>query len=481
MLSSLLLFALTLLTLLAPSHCGFLTSAPLQYASNASSPSPSTFSFSVTFPYLNSTLLVTSPHSTLTANLSSTLFNASFVDPKAGQAILLPDSPYAPTPSPISVLAWCAAQDVHATSTCTIPFILTTSSPSTPPTYSIYLLTNCLTTTACNTPSSTASLPSSPTTLSSPQGSWVYFASPISSGQLDAQLTVSAATLLPQLFVASEFDLFSPFYTGPNTSFYSSTLSLTSSTAVTRTSSSFAPGLYVIGLYIPVTSRLPPSPSYSLQLLFNAEPSDPLNPGVAYGYNILSVLALILAAALITLVLMRVCLLYKRRTGLLPTSSGRSMVRRLESPMGGEAGGPELRAEWERQRVGLSDEEVAALPVHRFEGVEKFDENRCNICLEDYAMHESQLTTLRCGHSMHRDCAAQWLKRAVKCPLCQQPVREGEDDKEGQQQRPMQVEMVSIHVISRPTGPALASHGVVGLPLDDPSVQTTLRGSDQLH
>jgi hypothetical protein len=48
----------------------------------------------------------------------------------------------------------------------------------------------------------------------------------------------------------------------------------------------------------------------------------------------------------------------------------------------------------------------------------------CAICLEDFLACE-QVAVLPCGHTFHSACAAQWLRRELRCPLrCQPPSLE---------------------------------------------------------
>ena len=51
------------------------------------------------------------------------------------------------------------------------------------------------------------------------------------------------------------------------------------------------------------------------------------------------------------------------------------------------------------------------------ENIKKFNEELCNVCLEDYV--EGDITTkLECGHCFHYKCILQWLKMRNTCPVC---------------------------------------------------------------
>merc|ERR1719203_2500815 len=41
----------------------------------------------------------------------------------------------------------------------------------------------------------------------------------------------------------------------------------------------------------------------------------------------------------------------------------------------------------------------------------------CVVCYEDYEVGQT-LAKLKCGHQMHKKCAAEWLKVNPTCPFC---------------------------------------------------------------
>ena len=57
-----------------------------------------------------------------------------------------------------------------------------------------------------------------------------------------------------------------------------------------------------------------------------------------------------------------------------------------------------------------------------------FSNESCPICLEDLKPvegdEESSVTTLRCGHTFHAGCCAQWLaaSHSARCPTCRTPI-----------------------------------------------------------
>lgn len=62
---------------------------------------------------------------------------------------------------------------------------------------------------------------------------------------------------------------------------------------------------------------------------------------------------------------------------------------------------------------------LAVIPVDpgSTEGLE------CSICLEVHeAAARGSWSRLRCGHTFHEDCIAQWLQREARCPLCRRDL-----------------------------------------------------------
>lgn len=121
----------------------------------------------------------------------------------------------------------------------------------------------------------------------------------------------------------------------------------------------------------------------------------------------------------------------------------------------------------------MTDEEISQLPVHTFTGVEKWDDGRCSICLEEYAMNESRLKMLPCQHSFDQACIDEWLKAKRHCPLCLMSAREGEKDGVVREVEMADSRIVTVTVVV----PAVATTGIVAVPIEDPSYQRTVRGS----
>ena len=67
--------------------------------------------------------------------------------------------------------------------------------------------------------------------------------------------------------------------------------------------------------------------------------------------------------------------------------------------------------------VGFTDAQIKDLS----ELVDSRDcsEQRCPVCLEDYADIEGSITRLKCQHSFCTGCIKTWLYKHKKCPSCQ--------------------------------------------------------------
>ena len=407
MFTSVLLLPLLLLPLLAScqSTGGFLSSQPLLQATRTNSSSP--WAFSVTFPYLNSTLIVTSSNP-ITASFGGLTAAASHT--AGGYAFFLPDTQNVQTAASSSLLPHCHASDPLSTGLCTVAFTLTFTASL--PSYAAYVVPNCLSAPQCNLVIAGAS---SLQASSLAQGQWAYYVADVSWEDLDVQFSVTtSARTTVQLYIASEYAWSAPFYSSGNAT--GAGAFLLQSTSATTATAAFVPGLYIVGVFAPSVLGTGGVAQYTLQLQYDvASSSDWV--AFSYGYNILSVLALILAAALIILVLMRVCLLYRRRTARHVFSSSSSTLTAPTAVL------TDSLPHWQQRPAGpagLSQAEVTALPTHVFRGSEKFDDGRCSICLEEYAMGESVVKVLRCEHFFHDDCISTWLMshRAWSDPPC---------------------------------------------------------------
>ena len=307
----------------------------------------------------------------------------------------------------------CAALDLQGSGLCNVSVSLTAAALSPLPTV-----------VGCVSYSAPASLSyGSPVTVSAPAAApWLYYSVFVQAADLPVTFSLSQQQSgSAQLFLSYQSSPLSPFVSGSNASVQSFTLPPPSA------SSSYQPGVYILGVYGAVTA--------AQLLLLSSSALDSAGSDVSYGYNILSVLALILAIALIFVVLCRVSLLYRARAFRLSRSNRRFPATAGAPDIGDipalEDDGIDILDVISRERAaaaagqwrpggrgGATAADIAALPVHVFAGAEKFDEGRCAVCLEDYLAGSSRLSTLPCGHSFDSSCIALWLRERSHCPLC---------------------------------------------------------------
>ena len=74
-------------------------------------------------------------------------------------------------------------------------------------------------------------------------------------------------------------------------------------------------------------------------------------------------------------------------------------------------------------RCGLDSDTLAALPKTKLttEMISKLPEERCSVCLCDYAEGD-EILTLPCNHIFHTDCITSWLLESKVCPCCKQQI-----------------------------------------------------------
>jgi RING finger/CHY zinc finger protein 1 len=67
--------------------------------------------------------------------------------------------------------------------------------------------------------------------------------------------------------------------------------------------------------------------------------------------------------------------------------------------------------------------------------IENKDSHKCNsdiakidcvICSQDLFTSTKSYFSLPCGHILHLDCATEWMKRSIGCPLCRKTIIDGE-------------------------------------------------------
>jgi hypothetical protein len=83
--------------------------------------------------------------------------------------------------------------------------------------------------------------------------------------------------------------------------------------------------------------------------------------------------------------------------------------------------------ELEDVKVILTPEQFEKLKQYTLtdETIEQYNNNPCNICMENYQVSE-QITQLDCSHVFHKTCISHWLcNEHVTCPVCRKDTREG--------------------------------------------------------
>ena len=77
-----------------------------------------------------------------------------------------------------------------------------------------------------------------------------------------------------------------------------------------------------------------------------------------------------------------------------------------------------------QNEAGLTKEEIDQFPIAEWKEINKGKEvDQCVICLDEFKRKEI-LRTLFCLHRFHKKCIDKWLKDKIKCPSCNQDMRE---------------------------------------------------------
>jgi len=270
-----------------------------------------------------------------------------------------------------------------------------------------------------------------------PSGSLTYYSHYIYGNDLNVQFDLGSGSQLPlytAILIATEYDPFTLVYptAAANLSAISPYTDQTYLVTPTPTNN-FSPGQYIVGLWCYNSSQ----PTSSLQLTPSYNPNtgsstDDNSTGYA---TVLSVMALILSCAIAAILLLRVCIVVRRRRTQLVV-----MTRAEAAMFAPVVIGQTVLPPAAPVSLGATDAELATLPEMVYvrsmpvEGDEA-DFPRCTICLEDYLPNVSYITTLRCGHTFHSTCVHAWLRQRRYCPLCLQIIDRAHDVKKD---RPLQ-------------------------------------------
>ena len=356
-------------------------------------------------PIVNVSLPPSTPSYSLDLRLSSspsvTLITSSAAILTAHQANS--SSVYSVSYGPTSFLLLPVGASLSP-SICTSPCdALLTLTPTTAPlTYSLYYIPVLPLNTAFS--------------LSLPPSDWQYFAYPASASAAPVNVSLSSTTPT-SFYLSSSCHLSTFLFPTPTPSSHSSSALLPPGCLSVFGFSSSLGGTFNLSL----TPSTPPSVS---------QPSTGGNGGLSIDASEAFVLAI--TVVVVALPLLLLCCMLARSI-----QHKRRMLR--DSQNAGRASEAELHRQWQismegsamvlgtqalaLQPHGLTEAEIAAMPVAfwRREGevVEGEGEERCAICLDEFDT-QAVVKSMRCGHTLHRDCLDQWLRGSRQCPLCLQ-------------------------------------------------------------
>ena len=443
--SSLLLFLLlTLLFLSAPSCILSATStqflADLQplfvtatgSVHNATS-NLTTYSVNVplTFSYLNSSLLVYSNATTVTATLTSST-TATFHQLPASASQTSNSLSYTPTILLLSFTSdtpnsrYAAMCHSYLPNPCPVTIALSTSIPptSSPPTFSLFSY-------------SLISLPIGHTASSTlTAGSWQYYSTYITASDLDvfydlrmSSPTRSSTTADVDFYLSSDVAPLLLLFPDPtNAADYHQPGSEEGVLLLSSGGSDgFTNGVYITGIFSPPTSAAVTAFTLQIQGGVNIDTGSQLGLSLFYIIGALAVLVLCLCGF--------VGVIARRR---------RSAIREFNESMAAAAIAEDvqtMRRLQERATArgltasglmqapvfnGATEEEIRAIPEFKFKKRAGGDDDdmRCSVCLDEYQDGVSVVKKLGCGHQFHSECIGTWLGQRRHCPLCLQNVRD---------------------------------------------------------
>ena len=403
----------------------FLSDQPRHYVTLTASNSNDTLGlyyayYPLTVSYLTALTIVTSNASTLYAiDTLGNRYNVGGTSPSDSQrALLLGQSYY----HSLSFVSQCAAADNVKSGLCKVTLVLADRLNATVY-YSVYNATSVQYSTAYSN--------------TGVSGSLTYYARYVQSADLNVLFDLSwldpsnsgggnQLPLYTVMLLSSEHTPFQLLYPAASSNVSDIDHHSDQSYVAAPTSNGFSPGQVIIGLWYNSTmypsSNLVLTPSYTLASADGAS---------TIGYTtVLSVMALILSSAVASIILFRVCIMFRRRRSAQETIS-RAEVAIFEQPATAQ---PALPVQLSQRQHGASEAEIAALPEMVYvrsmavDGDEA-DDPRCTICLDEYEPSVSHITTLRCGHTFHSTCVHSWLRQRRYCPLCLQIIDRAHDVK----------------------------------------------------
>ena len=72
---------------------------------------------------------------------------------------------------------------------------------------------------------------------------------------------------------------------------------------------------------------------------------------------------------------------------------------------------------------GLDEEIINSFPKSIVDDINKLEEKKCVICLEEFKNGDEK-TTVPCFHIFHPNCINEWFKKHDTCPICKTKFEE---------------------------------------------------------
>lgn len=432
-----LLLSLSCLPLSSAASLTFLSNQPANYTTI---PATSTsVSFSLLYSYTDTTLVVYTNATTLTATLSNggnggtiTQLPVNQSDsflPYSNTSVLVLPLTLNPSAAYQSFLSACRTADLLNQTVpagyCNITFTLHAEATTTVA-YSLYYIPQISLSTAYTSQLAT--------------DAWQYYSLWITYEQLNVLFTLSPSVVNVQgntgspnvdlwlSAVSSSTSPLVPIFPTNSTGSYRYTHTGGVEAVMLNSDGGFEDGLYIVGVHAPVSTN--GVSGYTLLLQGGVSGYGSSSGGVEVsmfaivGALVVLVLCLFSAAALIA----RRRRSYIRDLHLFDTPAAQlELMHRIQ-----------IRALADGRVVavgptadvyhGATDSQIGRLPTHVYvDGEMSAEDAKCTICLDEFIAGESTLKVLHCGHVYHEQCITTWLHTRKHCPLCLQNVDSAHD------------------------------------------------------
>ena len=77
----------------------------------------------------------------------------------------------------------------------------------------------------------------------------------------------------------------------------------------------------------------------------------------------------------------------------------------------------EIEDDYDDYRQPLDEEIIDSLPIVKIKDINKLDEDKCIICMENFKENDDTIS-LPCIHIFHSECIKKWLQIQDYCPIC---------------------------------------------------------------